>query len=367
MIETLLPPSARRNAMLGYLLLFLVIPVGFALGGEAASFANIGLSTYVPLLLIATLAYLGERYPVAKGLTVAWVLLLFLALTLVLAGVTIISMVGISSEELTNPDAAARIVARLGPVLGLSLIGVLIACLGFIPGVRRALSRLLPLDPTSFVHTIALVSVTGISILACVPLIITGHPPLLSDAMLDLVAQNNTNELSMLLSLTVYSLAWSVPAAVFAVGYGLRRTFPDALQRLGLVRPTWRQIAIGVGVGILLVFVSTFLQAGVNWLWEQMGWPLTDAEAFNELLAFAYTPLGAILVGISAGVGEELAVRGVLQPRLGIFVSNLFFASAHALQYNWDALNRHHRLGHDLWHSAQIYQHLHQRHRPRTL
>ena len=33
-----------------------------------------------------------------------------------------------------------------------------------------------------------------------------------------------------------------------------------------------------------------------------------------------------------------MAVRGVLQPRLGLLLSNLFFTGLHALQYNWDAL-----------------------------
>jgi len=44
------------------------------------------------------------------------------------------------------------------------------------------------------------------------------------------------------------------------------------------------------------------------------------------------------VIGITAGLGEELAVRGALQPRLGILLSNLFFTSLHALQYNWDSL-----------------------------
>jgi membrane protease YdiL (CAAX protease family) len=77
---------------------------------------------------------------------------------------------------------------------------------------------------------------------------------------------------------------------------------------------------------------------GTNWLWGVMGWPLTDETAFGELLSFAISPIGAVVIGVTAGLGEELAVRGALQPRLGILVSNLFFTSLHALQYNWDAL-----------------------------
>ncbi len=44
------------------------------------------------------------------------------------------------------------------------------------------------------------------------------------------------------------------------------------------------------------------------------------------------------MIGVTAGVGEEMVVRGVLQPRLGILVSNLFFVGLHAFQYGFDAL-----------------------------
>lgn len=55
-------------------------------------------------------------------------------------------------------------------------------------------------------------------------------------------------------------------------------------------------------------------------------------------MAFAISPIGALVIGVTAGLGEELGVRGVLQPRLGIWLSNLFFTSLHAFQYHWDAL-----------------------------
>jgi len=69
-----------------------------------------------------------------------------------------------------------------------------------------------------------------------------------------------------------------------------------------------------------------------------MDWPQTDMEAFEAFRATYLSPLGAIILGVAAGLGEELVVRGVLQPRLGIWLSNALFTSLHALQYNWDAL-----------------------------
>jgi membrane protease YdiL (CAAX protease family) len=44
--------------------------------------------------------------------------------------------------------------------------------------------------------------------------------------------------------------------------------------------------------------------------------------------------IAAPLIGISAGVGEELLFRGALQPRYGIVLSSLLFALLHA-QYGF--------------------------------
>lgn len=123
-----------------------------------------------------------------------------------------------------------------------------------------------------------------------------------------------------------------------AVGYGVRRNFRTALTRLGLVRPTWREVLAGLGLAVGLVIVAQLLGFGINWLWATLGWRTTNAEAFTELMAFAMSPLGAVVIGVTAGLGEELAIRGVLQPRLGILLSNLFFTSLHAFQYNWDSM-----------------------------
>jgi membrane protease YdiL (CAAX protease family) len=37
---------------------------------------------------------------------------------------------------------------------------------------------------------------------------------------------------------------------------------------------------------------------------------------------------------LSAGLGEEITLRGALQPRLGILLCSVLFASAH-VQYTW--------------------------------
>ena len=80
------------------------------------------------------------------------------------------------------------------------------------------------------------------------------------------------------------------------------------------------------------------LDPAIARLWEGLGWPRTDTKAFERLMAGLITPLGALVIGVTAGLGEEVAVRGVLQPRLGMLLANLTFTSAHAVQYGWDGL-----------------------------
>jgi len=54
----------------------------------------------------------------------------------------------------------------------------------------------------------------------------------------------------------------------------------------------------------------------------------------NQMLVHGMSRPLALLLGLSAGVGEEISVRGALQPRLGLFMSSLLFASLH-VQYSW--------------------------------
>src|SRR5262249_39402008 len=110
------------------------------------------------------------------------------------------------------------------------------------------------------------------------------------------------------------------------------------LRRVGLVVPTAGQVVFGLVFAVVLAFGMGAVDYAITELWTWMGWPKTDSKAFEELMKFAINPLGALVIGVSAGLGEELFARGVLQPRLGILLSNLFFTALHALQYNWDGL-----------------------------
>ncbi|WP_029215002.1 CPBP family intramembrane glutamic endopeptidase [Kallotenue papyrolyticum] len=346
---TTLEPAGRtlnRPLLLGALIVLLALSgLGFWLGGELGQFMLAGLQIW-PLIVLAVLAYLGVERLWARILALLWLTGIVAAVALTSLGLT----TAVLAPELVNasptgapvdlrqaltPEDTLRLLLTMA-LLGASLLPGLVL---LVPAVRRGLARLIPINPDSFVHTIALVAVVTLMPLCCVPLLVLGEPPLL--ALLrggGAEALTGGQDDAALLRSTIYVLVWQVPGAILAVGYGVRRHLGEALRRLGFVRPTLRQVLIGIGAAVALVVLVTLLSAGIDRLWQSMGWPRTDEQAFEQLLAFAFSPLGAVVIGVTAGVGEELAIRGVLQPRLGILLSNLFFTVLHAWQYNWDAL-----------------------------
>jgi membrane protease YdiL (CAAX protease family) len=98
-------------------------------------------------------------------------------------------------------------------------------------------------------------------------------------------------------------------------------------------------VGIGVALGVALAAIATFgLDPAITWLWQAMGWHTTNVAVFGDLMSHVTNPAGAVLIGVTAGIGEEMVVRGLLQPRIGLIGSNLAFTAFHALQYGPDGL-----------------------------
>jgi membrane protease YdiL (CAAX protease family) len=206
--------------------------------------------------------------------------------------------------------------------------------------VRVLLSRIMPIDPDNFVHKIALFILTLILLSSFAPLIVLGGRPPLLEAITNGSLQNlgEDSGLSVRPIDLVYQFVWTIPVAFVAAGWPVARTFRAMLVRLGMVRPSVQQVLAAIALGLVLAFLSGFLDQGIQQLWKAMGWPVTNAQAFDQLLGKVITPIGAVLVGVTAGIGEEMGVRGLLQPRIGLIASNLVFTSLHAFQYGLDAL-----------------------------
>jgi uncharacterized protein len=320
-------------------------------GGEIERIASAGLES-IPFLLLAVLAYGGARQGWLRVITgIYWVFLVGAAA----AGSWLLTVLGMldwsKAALLINPNRKPGLDYDLADlfrpgsfqVLAPSLLCLVAAfsvgTICFLPAVRRFFANLVPMNAESFVHTTALATVVGLTLISFVPLVILGEPPLLR--LLKQIAEHKAvPEWSDSIQLRdqIYSLLWLVPAAIIAAGYPQTRTFRQTMERVGLVSPRGWQIILAVGAAACLVWGMLGFEFGMTSLWKKMDWPETDSKAFHDMIRFAINPIGAVIMGVVAGLGEELGIRGVLQPRMGIVLSNLFFTSLHAFQYNFDGL-----------------------------
>jgi hypothetical protein len=343
--------SKARIALAIGALVVLAGLVLLAVAGQLFMFLEIGI-VFVPLAGLAALAYVGARTPAASIgayllLVFTGIGVLFNSLTYILFGVVkdwdkfndlLSNPTGVDRAtilDIFSPDAGPRLL--LGTLL--LFIAAILSAAMLVKPVRKAVARIMPIDPDNFVHKIALSILTLILLTSFIPLIVLGGiPPLLT-----LVTGAGNGALNNALSIgpesLVYQFIWTIPAALVAAGWPIVRTLRAAFVRLGFVRPSLSQVGFGVGFGLALAAIAAFvIDPGINAIWQSLGWPTTDANAFNQLLSDVVTPLGAVLIGVTAGVGEEMAVRGLLQPRIGLIASNLVFTSLHAFQYGPDAL-----------------------------
>jgi hypothetical protein len=119
--------------------------------------------------------------------------------------------------------------------------------------------------------------------------------------------------------------------AFASVGFLIRRDLAATLQRLGLGRiPLQRLWMIFAGVIAILA-----LNAGADWAQQRWFPDLWQHDHhINESLARGLGIGRVIMLGVTAGVGEEVTLRGALQPRLGLVLTAVLFASLH-VQYSW--------------------------------
>ena len=237
-----------------------------------------------------------------------------IALYLVILAISgIMMLIGIVSSSVNisgttgNVSYTSLLVLVTGIAVGLPL---------FRP-FRLALSRVMPFDPDSTAD------MTGLSVLLGTA-IYFGGTSLNSGANVDVSSVSATELVSQALTF--------VFIAYFGVGYLINRGFTGATGRLGLKAITGRQF-FGAVLLVLGLFAVTFLASVLTYFFEpnlqkqiqeNLGTMTQNISSFG----------GALLLGISAGVGEEILFRGAVQPRYGIVFTSLVFASLH-VQYGF--------------------------------
>jgi membrane protease YdiL (CAAX protease family) len=300
-----------------------------ALFGQAGNYLT-GALEVLPFAAIATFAYLGRRY--TWGTVFAHLGSAFLLVLLILGSLGLLFAASTTAGAPSGPwNPYLMFCAWLAAALAAAVLLPL-------PAVQARVATVLPVRPGDTVHGVALGLVASFTLVSLGQLAATGGRPALLTLIASQPALLGQMKAEDVIGSLVLTFIWTVPATAVAVGWPLVRSLPQALERLGFVRPTLRQVVGAVVIAGLMVGAAQGLEFGLNALWDVTRWPKTDLEAFEKLLKPLITPTGAVVIGITAGVGEELLVRGVLQPRLGMLLSNLFFTSLHAFQYGFDGL-----------------------------
>lgn len=134
----------------------------------------------------------------------------------------------------------------------------------------------------------------------------------------------------VLLGDVLLSGVMAVAFAVMGAGLGVRRTWRETLERLGLGAFDTRSVLVGVSGAVgMLAFLS--LAAGLWFTLAPENFEAYGSAAEILFSGFASVP-AAVVVAVSTALGEELLFRGALQPRLGLLPTSLLFAVLH-VQY----------------------------------
>ena len=269
--------SARRSIDLGFELISLVIIVAAAYG-------------------LVFWSYRGERDRSAR--------------------VGIYLVYGIPGTLLTVAGLALSVNGQeKGPVIlafGLGLI------LPLFSPVRAVVARFTPFDAGSATDMSGLSVVLSITFGYFVLSLVNNSPEAVDQSV------NNTY--------LIVQVAAYIALAYAAVGIGFRRTFREATLRLGLYRPGRRTVLIAVSfVGLALV-----VSAIASGLTAAIQPDVSDKiqQSLQNMTSDVQNPIGAIVLGLSAGIGEEIFFRGALQPRYGIGLTSVLFAVLHT-QYGF--------------------------------
>lgn len=215
-------------------------------------------------------------------------------------------------------------------VNGNTILGILLLLVGLgltlplIHAVRVGLAGVMPFDPDSAIDMsglcIVLAALGWFTANSLVPM--AANPPDISE-----IPSVSVGEL-------VVQAAAFLALAYIAVGFPYWRDLLQATERLGIVVPDLRTIGMG-----LAGTIGAFLVAGLaGYISQQLNPDLGESlnEIVDTMTAQVQNPIGAVILGASAGIGEEAVFRGALQPRFGMVLPSLLFTMLHGPQYGFN-------------------------------
>jgi uncharacterized protein len=194
----------------------------------------------------------------------------------------------------------------------LTALGVA-AAIALLPWLRKPLAKILPFDGNSYPDMVALMFILQVPI-----------------ALVGLSLLNDEPETSIQIDTMLINAAAFVSIAYLGVGFLINRDFSNATKRLGLVKPSFRDIAIAIGCVFLALMASIVSSILVQIFQPDLMDDLQDT--LTELPGDINIFWAALFIGLTAAVGEEILMRGAIQPRFGIIFTSAVFALLH-VQY----------------------------------
>ncbi|MDP9374167.1 MAG: CPBP family intramembrane metalloprotease [Chloroflexota bacterium] len=226
----------------------------------------------------------------------------------VAATIGLLGLLSFTAPAILNP--------RTGTLL---LVLAIVTALPLWRPVRALLARVTPLDPDSAVDLSGLIALLWL-------LTLTGTT-LTTVNLQEAATQVRITPADAIVNLLAYPLL-----AFSLVGIFLTRGWRESVKRLGLERLSPRQILLAVALVVPLLVLNFAFDVAARRLQPEV---YADLQGVLRAMSSNVTnPLVAVLLGLSAGVGEEILFRGAIQPRLGIVLTTLAFSVGH-LQYGF--------------------------------
>ena len=263
--------------------------------------------TPVPVVLVANTAVGGPRAPLAAEI-----------LPGLMGGlVCLFGALDLSGAQLLAPG--------LGEVSRRALDGSVIA-IGFVAAavaakpLRLRIARVIPIDPTSPVHALAL-SLAAILVGFNLAVVV----------FTDTVAAAASAPPVTIGDLLAGEIPFLILAAT-GVGIFIRRAPREAATRLGLEVPRWWHVSLALAAAGLLAAVAEGAALVGQALTPSLAQRIVDSSqhAYGPISASA---LGVVAIALLPGLCEDILFRGALQPRLGLLATALVFTSLH-VQYS---------------------------------
>ncbi len=289
----------------------------FSTVSQDALQAIVILGLLMPFAVTLVLANLSVRMPSLRWL--AYGVLAMLSSGFLLIGVFAFAVAWM-------PTVSQPVGLGLGPTPNWGLLGMwgLVTGIGALlvltPPMRSAAGRLLPaFDPSNPVHTVSLSFAVFLVGLTATQLAMLGDLENLADVG---VAVGPMQVWAQGIGLTVVGLT--------GIGLWTRRSWQEAITRLGIARLSRRTLLVSA------VFIGLFMALDFTWM---KAWRFLDpegVEAVSRVSGALFTRMlnlpGALSIGITAAISEEIVYRGALQPRFGLLLTAALFAVSH-VQY----------------------------------